>query len=119
METELSVWGIEALICVWIAWCSWMCPWTLSRFLECNVNLATSWKACNIQHPLNPALALPEVLDAAIQFRTTQGFQAVAKCRVEFFKKWHARAKELEQKEFELRSQMDEHVNKAVQGKRL
>jgi hypothetical protein len=62
---------------------------------------------------------LPEVLDAAIKFTTTQGFQAVAKGRVDFFRKWHARAKELEQTELDMRSKMDEHVNKAVEGKRL
>ena len=117
LETELSVWGVD------------LC---LESFANCEIFLDSAKvfgvqrgpcdfldKACCLQHPLNPALALPEVLDAVIKFTTTEGFAAVAKSRVEFFRKWHARAKELEQHELEIRSRMDEHVNKAVEGKRL
>lgn len=72
-----------------------------------------------MQHPLSPSLALPEVLEAAVRFTTAQGFSAVARCRVEFFKHWNARARALELEEKRLRSSMDSCVNRAVSGKRL
>ena len=76
-------------------------------------------QACKVQHPMNPSLALPEVLAEAISFTAQKGFHQVAKRRVEFFKHWNKRALELEQAEIELRREMDPLVEKAVQGKKL
>ena len=76
-------------------------------------------KACEIQHPLNPELALPDVLSEAISFMADNGFHSVAKCRVEFFKTWNKRACELECLETDLRRKMDSTLEKAVRGKRI
>lgn len=46
-----------------------------------------SWKACEIQHPLSPELALLEVLSGVISFVANNGLHAVAKRRADFFQK--------------------------------
>lgn len=46
-----------------------------------------SWKACEIQHPLSPELALLEVLSGVISFVANNGLHAVAKRRADFFSK--------------------------------
>ena len=76
-------------------------------------------QARRVQHPMNPSLALPEVLADAISFTTQKGFHQVAKRRVEFFKHWNKRAIELGQAEIELRKEMDPLVLQPVRGKKL
>ena len=76
-------------------------------------------KAMEAVHPLAPELAIPEVSLEEIKFQASSNDSAVAGARVSFFKKWTARARELEQQEKELKATMDEFVAKATANKRL
>ena len=83
VETALKIWGIDLCLDGLVgvdATVDMVIFFGVQRepcdFLE---------RACGVQHPLNPVLALPEVLEEAVRFTTVQGFAAVAKCRVEFF----------------------------------
>lgn len=68
---------------------------------------------------MSPALALPGELAETVEFCAKAGVVAVAKHRLEFFRFWNKRAKELQPQELELRRSMDPVVEKAVKGKRL
>ena len=83
LQTELLVWGISI---------------SLDEFSQFGFSVdrvkvfGVQWhpeqflnKACEVDHPLDPAAALPEVLSEAISFHARQGLHAVAKRRVEFF----------------------------------
>lgn len=84
--------------------------WEPQEFLE---------QACAVGHPMSPASALPRELAETVEFCAKAGAVSDAKHRVEFFKFWNKRAKELQPKEQELRRSMDPVVEKAVKGKRL
>ena len=70
-------------------------------------------------HPLSELLVLPEVLAEVVTKHSELGVAGVAKQRVEFFKRWTARARSLADQEQALRSSMDPQVEKIVAGKRL
>ena len=76
-------------------------------------------KACEVGHPLSPGLTLPSELAMSIEMCAKQGFATVAKKRVEFFRLWNKRAKELQGEEAILRTGMDPAVEKVVRGKKL
>ena len=76
-------------------------------------------KACEVGHPLSPGLALPSELALSIEMCAKQGFAAVARKRLEFFRFWNRGAKELQGEEANMRTEMDPVVEKAVRGKKL
>ena len=76
-------------------------------------------KACEIGHPFSTALALPKELAYSVELCAREGITVVARKRLEFFKFWNGRVRELQEEETLLRSQMDSGVEKAVRGKRL
>ena len=76
-------------------------------------------KACEIGHPLSPGLALPAELAQSIETCATCGVAVIAKKRLEFFRFWNRRAKELQEEEVLLRAKMDSGVEKVVKGKKL
>ena len=76
-------------------------------------------KACEVSHPLSPSLALPLELAQAIESCAKEGVVSIARQRLEFFKLWNKRAKELQTEEASLRRTMDVVVEKAVRGKKL
>lgn len=84
--------------------------WEPQQFLE---------KACSVEHPMSPALALPKKLAEVIEFCANVGPAAVAKERLQFFRFWNKRAKELQSAEHELRKTMDPVVEASVRGKKL
>ena len=84
--------------------------WEPNEFLQ---------KACEVGHPLSPSLALPLELAQAIESCVKEGVVSIARERLEFFRLWNRRARELQQEETSLRKTMDATVEKAVKGKKL
>ena len=68
---------------------------------------------------MDRAAALPTELRFAVKQMATLSAAEIAKRRLEFFLYWNRRAKELEQKEQDVRSSMDSVVNNAVKSKKL
>ena len=58
-------------------------------------------------------------LDTLLGANLGQNWRGLEQHRLSFFKRWLARAKELEVDERNLREQLDEHVRHVLQGKRL
>ena len=117
LQTELLVWGISI---------------SLDEFSQLGFSVdkvrffGVQWhpeqflnKACEVDHPLDPAAALPEVLSEAISLHARQGLHAVAKRRVEFFMRWNARAAELQETEKTLRKKWTRVWRKRRKGRRL
>ena len=70
-------------------------------------------------HPRGLDIHVDDSMKSVIQMNLVDPPFLLAKKRVEFFKKWTARAKELHKAEDELRSQMPEHVRQVLGQKRL
>ena len=84
--------------------------WEPSEFLE---------KAREVGHPLSPGLALPAELAQCIDSCATGGALLISKKRLEFFRFWNKRAREFQDEEVQLRTNMDPGVEKVVKGKKL
>ena len=118
LHAELQAWGVNLDLAVLAeSFCFkfdavkvFGIQWEPQEFLE---------QACAVSHPMSPALALPCELAETVEFCARAGAVAVAKHRLEFFKFWHKRAKELQPEELALRESMDPVVEKAVKGKKL
>ena len=76
-------------------------------------------KACAINHPLDPAIALPSVLADTVEAHARMDAHEVARSRAEFFLRWSARASQLSEAEKKLRNDMDPLVERAVRGKKI
>ena len=75
--------------------------------------------AGKVAHPLSPEAVIPEVLLRALNDNCFVQPADLAMQRANFVKHWLRRASELENDEKSLRSNMDNWVNTATQGKRI
>ena len=71
-------------------------------------------RAMEVKHPMSARKALPEELIIAVMHTLKEGPVQVANQRLLFFKKWNARAKELDADERKARGLMDQSVARAV-----
>jgi hypothetical protein len=76
-------------------------------------------KSLMVTHPMDRSGALPTELRFAILQMAQRDASEVAKHRLDFFKFWNERAKQLDSEEQQIRKSMDKTVEKAVRGKRL
>eukprot|EP00435_Cladocopium_sp_Y103_P007866 s4380_g2.t1 len=76
-------------------------------------------KALEVDHPMDISNALPVELRFVVKKTAQLNPCQIARQRVEFFKCWNSRAKELEVQEAEIRKNMGPHVSLAVKGKKL
>ena len=76
-------------------------------------------RAMQVEHPMSVESCLPEVLHQTIVFLANTSDLDVMKVRMQFVKRWVARAEQLKPKESELRVEMDQHVSKVTQQKRI
>jgi len=76
-------------------------------------------RAVQAGHPRGLDVHIDSAMREVVQMNMLEPPFALAKKRVEFFKRWTKRAKELNAKEDELRQTMPEHVRKVVGQKRL
>ena len=84
--------------------------WTEDEFVEL---------AQNFQHPLDPKLAMPEILIKEVRAQVNDSDVEIARHRAIFFKTWTARALELAKEEESLKQTMDPWVSRAAGNKRL
>ena len=70
-------------------------------------------------HPCQMEAALPEALQQAIDRNASTSAEQLARSRALFFKKWLARAKELEPEEQKFKASLPEHVAAILAPKRL
>ena len=84
--------------------------WTPLEFLE---------RAHDSAHPAGNEQSIPVELQTAVEANAAKDPTAVVKSRLEFFKKWTSRCKELESDEKKLRQSMDPVVDAATKGKRI
>ena len=56
-------------------------------------------RACEVEHPLSPALALPKELACSLESIAKLGVVTIARERLEFFRFWNKRAKDLQEEE--------------------
>ena len=117
LQTELSVWGISLVLDEFAGFefdlnkaKVFGVQWGSQQFLE---------KACAVNHPLDPVLALPSVLAETIEKHAQKKAHETARERAEFFLHWNARAADLQKEEEALRSKMDPEVERAVRGKKI
>ena len=75
--------------------------------------------AGQLQHPMDTAAQLPDLLKKAIFKMLTKEPSDLARERVEMLKLYRRRAGELQQREHELHQSLPEHVREVVQGKRI
>eukprot|EP00435_Cladocopium_sp_Y103_P074558 s178_g49.t1 len=85
-------------------------PWEREAFLQ---------KSLEIKHALDKSAAMPTEIRFAVQQMAQKDPIDLAKQRLEFFKFWNKRARELVPDEEELRKSMDPLVSHAVRQKRL
>eukprot|EP00435_Cladocopium_sp_Y103_P070794 s702_g36.t1 len=84
--------------------------WDPVEFLE---------KSLQVNHPVGVEASLPKELMQTVEEVFRLGPLGTSKRRLQFFKQWNLRARELENDERKLRSEMDPVVEKAVSGKRI
>ena len=114
---ELQIWAVD------FSWDSFMSfegvfnnvsifgvPWEPEEFME---------KSFTVSHPMDRTSALPTELRFAVQQMATKSPSEIANLRLDFFKHWNKRAKELIPMEQEIRSKMDAVVENAVKSKRI
>ena len=76
-------------------------------------------KAAQVGHPRFLPYAGSEQLDELLLTNLKHQACALDDWRLSFFKRWVARAKELEKDERNLRLELGEHIRHVLQGKRL
>ena len=96
LQTELSVWGISLVLDEFAGFefdlnkaKVFGVQWSPQQFLE---------KACAVNHPLDPVLALPSVLAETIEKHAQKKAHEITRERAEFFLHWNARAADLRKK---------------------
>ena len=92
----------------------WVSAWGIPRTLEEFVKAAIK-----AGHPCQMEAALPQALQQAIDRNASTSAEQLARDRALFFKKWLARAKELEPEEKKFKASLPEHVAAILAPKRL
>ena len=76
-------------------------------------------RALEVKHPMSARKARPEDVIIAVMHTLKEGPVQAAKQRLLFFKRWNARAKELDADERKARGLMDQSVARAGESKRI
>jgi len=76
-------------------------------------------RSLKVAHPMDRSSALPVELRFAVLQMSKRSPADIARHRLDFFKFWNGRAKQLEVEELEMRKSMDNVVAAAVQTKKL
>ena len=92
----------------------WVSAWGIPRSPEEFVKAAIK-----AGHPCQMEAALPQALQQAIDRNASTSAEQLARGRALFFKKWLARAKELEPEEQKFKASLPEHVAAILAPKRL
>ena len=92
----------------------WISAWGIPRSPEEFVKAAIK-----AGHPCQMEAALPKALQQAIDRNASTSAEQLARSRALFFKKWLARAKELEPEEQKFKASLPEHVAAILAPKRL
>lgn len=84
--------------------------WTPEEFVQ---------QACQAVHPMAAERVLPPQLIDVVNFHVKHSPDHVAKVRADFISKWTKRALQLQSVEDKTRESMDEHLARALKGKRI